>query len=166
MIPYFGHLAPRDVLYIWLYNIMVLFVVDAFKVAMFRNFDENLEVLPDFVMTDPHGPAHARGTEMSARPTLEGPAAGRHESSARGEETTRRLSEWAISKDERISIMRQSAVGKNPNRALSRTDTSRVSISGGTGAVTGGRLSAAGVTAGTTLRPYTPGNKTVGKGRL
>ena len=154
---YFGALPLEDVLLIWLYNIVVLFAVDALKVQMFRFYDENMEVLPDFVV--PSAPDSSdRGTEMaSSRHTVDDIA--RLDSTARADESTRRLSEWALNKDERISIMRQSAVGKNKDRTISRADPSRISITAGNTNTT--RLSAAGITNGNTLRPYTPGNKNI-----
>lgn len=52
---YFGKIAGRDIVLIWLYNIICLFIVDRVKVSLFLFLDENLETLadPEPVMGEP-----------------------------------------------------------------------------------------------------------------
>merc|ERR1711990_496471 len=46
-VPLFGKLSGRDVVIIWLYDLLVLFIVDFFKVSMYEFLGENAAVLPD-----------------------------------------------------------------------------------------------------------------------
>jgi hypothetical protein len=43
----FGPIAPRDVLVIWVYDLLCLFIVDYIKVQLMKYFQENTIVLPD-----------------------------------------------------------------------------------------------------------------------
>ena len=115
---YFGSLPIRDIILIWIYDILVLIVIDIAKVAMFQVFNESLEVLPDLVqdiegrMTEP-GEAEGSVVALNSRLTVEsGMVAGagaRADTVSRADESTRRMSEWAA-KDERLSVQRRSFV--------------------------------------------------------
>jgi len=46
-IDYFGALKLKDIVYIWLYNLLGLIVIDIFKVGVLKMFNENTEVLDE-----------------------------------------------------------------------------------------------------------------------
>jgi len=140
---YFGELAVQDVVLIWIYDIFCLLIIDAIKVQMYLFLGENQEVLPDFTPEPaPAGHGHGHGHAHSEPPV-----------ETKADAQTNRMSEWALNKDERISIMRQSAVGKHQSVDIS----ARMSTSGFTNTGTVARTSLSAIDGN--LRPLTPANK-------
>jgi len=157
---YFGGLPVQDVALIWLYDILNLLIVDFIKVQMFRFLNENQEVLADYIQ--PPQPKHEEEHATPAKGPVD--IANPNALESRAEAQTTRMSEWAVNKDERISVMRQSAVGKiNSTSAngLARASISgdglnaRVSLAGG---VPKGSLNGS---SGQNIRPYTPASKAI-----
>ena len=134
---YFGGLPFGDVCLIWVYDILGLFIVDAAKVQMLIYLKENTEVLPDYTPpADPPEHGHGASESAPAQITKDSWMDGADEES-RPEAATRRMSEWALDKDENIvNVMRQSAVSrrnsmKDANEAFSRSNTARDSTTSG-----------------------------------
>jgi len=148
---YFGSLPVEDVLLIWLYNLANILVVDGLKVKLLSFLGENQEVLPDWI--PPSQPAICETPSQSFSSSVGA-------TGTKAEAMTTRLSEWAISKDERISVMRQSATnGKGTARISSLSGNSRVSLSGGLpGGVQRASLAS---TSSQNIRPYTPATKVI-----
>mmetsp|Transcript_16480 Transcript_16480/g.27614 ORF Transcript_16480/g.27614 Transcript_16480/m.27614 type:complete len:979 (-) Transcript_16480:1850-4786(-) len=120
----FGGLPASDVVLVWCYDIIGLFVLDLLKVAMFTFFDENTDVLPEIEggssgsISDK--PATNVGGDMESGTEVDTMGGG-----AGGPDDTRqsmaadRLTEWAVQHSERLSSMdpsqRQSMSGRSRN---------------------------------------------------
>lgn len=113
----FGGLDVRDILLIWAYDIVGLFVLDVMKVMLFRFFQENMETLPDEVETGSVSDKPPRKTSVEGG-DIEGglsPMAAAHIDGDGDEQVTRqsiasqRLSEWAAGRSGRMSSSEVSA---------------------------------------------------------
>ena len=161
---YFGGLPVQDIALIWAYDFINLLFVDALKVQMFRFLDENTEVLPEFTPTaapEGHGREQSTtgaGVSMDARSQS---VANRTES--RADAMTNRMSEWAVNKDERISVMRQSAVNSTNGTSAAAKHLARKSVAGDRISLSASgvpRASLSGASNGN-IRPYTPVTKAI-----
>lgn len=87
-----------DIVLVWVYCIICVFVVDAIKVSLFKYFNENTEVLPDEIETSvsekvgKHGHDDHEAGNVGVEPVKERKSA----------EAVNRLSEWA--ETQRMSI--------------------------------------------------------------
>jgi len=165
---YFGALPVQDIALIWLYDFVNLLFVDALKVQMLKFLDENTDVLAEFTPTpapEGHG-AHGHGAPATQSVDSRAPStANRTES--RADAMTNRMSEWAVNKDERISVMRQSAVNSTSGTSAAAKHLARKSIAG-EGMNARVSLSASGVpraslngSSAGNIRPYTPASKAI-----
>jgi len=164
---YFGALPVQDIALIWLYDLINLLFVDALKVQMLKFLDENTDVLAEFTPT-PAPEGHGGHGHDAPAPSTDGrslsiPA--RQES--RADAMTNRMSEWAVNKDERISVMRQSAVQSTSGTSAAAKHLARKSIAG-EGMNARVSLSASGVpraslngSSAGNIRPYTPASKAI-----
>lgn len=53
LVPYFGGIYGEDIILIWVYNILVLIIIDCIKVRLLEFLNENQEVLPDVEYVPP-----------------------------------------------------------------------------------------------------------------
>jgi H+-transporting ATPase len=180
-VDYFGGLYARDVVAIWIYDIIVLCIVDLAKVKLFRFLGENMETLPDdpILVTAPlEDEEDVVDTSGVAEVAVDG-----ERLSMRLSATADRMTERAIQTNERLSqldrnsaresLMRASQTGKSGastrdsrNRKDS-SDTSRVSItaSGVISSPNDSQLRGSFLNMGGSLRPNTPANKAATKKR-
>jgi hypothetical protein len=97
----FGGLAFVDIVLIWSYNLIGLIILDTLKVALFKFFEENTEVLPDIVETgsvsDKPNKGHGRKSDVEAGNDIPEVAGGKEEEDfSRASMSTNRLTDWAI----------------------------------------------------------------------
>jgi H+-transporting ATPase len=98
----FGGLHIVDIVLIWCYDIIGLVVLDSLKVALFRFFEENTEVLPDQVETGsvsdkPHKGDHDHGHgDVEAGANLAETGITREDDYSRASMSTNRMTDWAI----------------------------------------------------------------------
>jgi len=112
----FGSVTGRDIVIIWIYSVLCLFVVDFIKVKLFEFFNESMDVLPDFV-AKPEEPHSVNGDVETG--SSQGAASGasavsalmeaHEEESLRLRASVSRMNEWAIQHDPTLSHMDPSA---------------------------------------------------------
>ena len=170
---YFGKIAGRDIVLIWIYNIMCLFVVDYVKVQLFLFMDENLETLSDPAPIEDE-PEAEEDVVMTGGINDTLPAEERM--SFRESAIAERMTEKTIETNERLSQMdkktaRDSLIRDSRGRSSSSTrlsSTERVSVTA-RGAVTApqdrGSVGMRGsfVNLGGSLRPVTPASRATGR---
>jgi len=168
----FGELHVVDIVLVWIYDIIGLFFLDALKVAMFKFFDENTEVLGE-VDFGPKVTHHGHGDEEHGTA-----GAGAHEEPeedlTRASLSANRLTDWAIQHSERLSSMdanqrmslasgRSAAQRSHNMRNTEANKHVRESLSGNI--TTNRTISAAGGSElrpsfiGGSIRPNVPGNR-------
>lgn len=183
--PRFGSISARDVIVIWIYNIVCLFIVDYIKVKLFEFYNENMEVLADFSPSpeDPHaaatlngdvesGVANSTASSASAVSAL-GPSAvnmlmdshPHDDDSLRMSASISRMNDWAINNDPSLSGMdiataRESLKQRKSitSHSHSSSDPSRLSINRKTASLSNDLHGSYVPTSGS-LRPNTPANK-------
>jgi len=150
---YFGGLPAQDVVLIWIYDLVVLIIIDCIKVKLLQFLGEETAVLPDEVYRPPP-PEVEEDEEMAAH----------NEMMPDGEKMTTRESAAAVrmTKAQPGGAERMSLVDPNGVRqSMSRGSTvSRGSVSARQGGATDLRHSA--VSTGGSLRPYTPASARAG----
>ena len=166
---YFGKIAGRDIVLIWIYNIMCLFVVDYVKVQLFLFMDENLETLSD--------PAPLRMSPRQRSVVMTGindtlPA--EEGMSFRESAIAERMTEETIETNERLSQMERRPPGTSSRDSRGRSssstrlsNTERVSVTarGRHSTQDRGSVGMRGsfVNLGGSLRPVTPASRATGR---
>lgn len=101
VIPYFGYLHINDIIIIWAYDIICLFVIDCVKVAYLKATNENTDVLPETVPEDEVDEKEEEGREVDIELGPSTSKATRKDSvddDSRAISVTRRLSNWSETK--------------------------------------------------------------------
>lgn len=178
VIPYFGLLHINDIIIIWAYDIICLFVIDCVKVAYLKLNNENTEVLPEITPEEINDVEEEEDVEKPAVKAMKKDVDEDDES--RAISITRRLSNWSDTKGgvdtsatRRISdvniIM---SAGRKPSSAAiiaAKRNTSVTNIGRGDSAntitVARGRGTLGSSTAlrgsSASLRPSTPSNAAI-----
>ena len=182
VIPYFGLLHINDIIIIWAYDIICLFVIDLVKVVYLKMNNENTDVLPE--CTPEEVETVGEEEEDIEKPAIKDVKKDIDEDDeSRAISITRRLSNWSDTKGgvdtsatRRISdvniIM---SAGRNPSSAAiiaAKRNTSVTNIgrgdSGNTITVARGKGSLGSSTAlrgsSASLRPSTPSNAAIARG--
>lgn len=167
----FGDLGGTDIVLIWAYNIVCLFVIDVVKVMIFKFYNLNTEVLKD--VAEVTGPL-----SVSEKPAVSNPMAKQNDvessrvdsaSHSMNDEFTResistsRLTDWAVKNDPRLSsVDRMSQARSNKPRRSSVGRSQDHDMEGRISVVSKISASASELrpsTAGVKLRPNTPANR-------
>ena len=113
----FGNISGRDVVAIWIYNIICLAVIDYIKVKLFEFFNENMEVLPDYVPPKEEHSSAAASTSVNtdleqgvvstsgASNTVNALMEAHEDESLRMRASLARMNDWAINNDPSLSAM-------------------------------------------------------------
>ena len=185
VIPYFGYLHINDIIIIWAYDIICLFVIDCIKVAYLKATNESTAVLPESL------PEEKKETEEEEKDDYDietGPATpkvARRDSiddESRAISVTRRLSNWSeikggvdtsgMRKVSEVNIIMSQ--GRRPSSAaiiaarmgsttnIGRNDsTIRITVPRGNGSL-GSSTALRG--SSSSLRPSTPSNAAIARG--
>lgn len=172
-VPLFGKLSGRDVVIIWLYDLLVLFIVDFFKVSMYEFLGENAAVLPDEEIK-PSEPLEDEEEEVESYLNEGLPESERM--SIRQSAAAERMTDKAIENNDRLSTMDKNAARESIVRAsaskprpsvsgAAASDPSRVSLTSGgvVTAPTDSQLRGSFIRMSGSLRPHTPANRATNK---
>ena len=185
VIPYFGYLHINDVIIIWAYDIICLFVIDCIKVAYLKATNESTAVLPESVPEDKKEIEEEEKVDDDIEAGPSPPRVRRDsvDDDSRAICITRRLSNWseikggvdtsALRKVSEVNIIMTQ--GRKPSSAAiiaarmgSTTNIGRID-SAGKITVPRGNSSLGSSTAlrgsSASLRPSTPSNAAIARGR-
>lgn len=185
VIPYFGYLHINDIIIIWAYDIICLFVIDCVKVAYLKATNENTDVLPETVPEDKvDEEEEVKGVhDIESGPVIKAPRRESVDEDSRAISVTRRLSNWSETKggvdtssQKRVSDLNiVMAPGRKPSsvaliaakRVGSSTNVVR-NDSAGTIVVARGNSTLGSSTglrgSSASLRPATPSNAAIARG--
>ena len=187
VIPYFGYLHINDIIIIWAYDIICLFIIDCVKVAYLKATNENTDVLPETVPEHKDDEEEEKAEhDIETGPTT--PKMTRRESvdeDSRAISVTRRLSNWSETKGG-VDISSQSqkrvsdlnivmAPGRKPSSValiaakrvgsttnVSRNDSANTIVVARGNSTLGSSTALRGSSA--SLRPATPSNAAIARG--
>lgn len=175
----FGGLKFVDIVLIWTWDIMGLVILDTLKVALFKFFEENTDVLPELVesgsVSDKPSKGHGHGhghDDAESGTDIGGGGFTREEDFSRASMSTNRLTDWALahnagadrvaSKD-RESVSRSkrkssvNQVNHEINKSLRESLSSRYSLSHNVGIAHSAELRPSFVSG--SIRPNIPSNR-------